>query len=144
MLIYLVIFTSKIIENAVSTLRIIVVANGKKKIGAILQGVVGLTWIIVTGLVIVDINKDIFKVIVFALGSMVGSYLGSIIEEKIALGTIKLICVVKDTKENIIKDKLNKYQIITLNEKSNKYSILIIILKRKDTNKISKILIKIL
>ncbi len=140
MLIYLVIFTSKIIENAVSTLRIIVVANGKKKIGAILQGVVGLTWIIVTGLVIVDINKDIFKVIVFALGSMVGSYLGSIIEEKIALGTIKLICVVKDTKENIIKDKLNKYQIITLNEKSNKYSILIIILKRKDTNKISKII----
>ena len=114
MLIYFVIFTSKIIENAVSTLRIIVVANGKKKIGAILQGVVGLTWIIVTGLVIVDINKDVFKVIAFALGSMVGSYLGSIIEEKIALGTIKLICVVKDTKENIIKDKLNKYQIITL------------------------------
>ena len=140
MLIYFVIFTSKIIENAVSTLRIIVVANGKKKIGAILQGVVGLTWIIVTGLVIVDINKDVFKVIAFALGSMVGSYLGSIIEEKIALGTIKLICVVKDTKENIIKDKLNKYQIITLNEKSNKYSILIIILKRKDTNKISKII----
>ena len=65
MWIYLAIFFSKIIENAVGTLRLIVVANGKKKLGALLQGIVALVWIFGTGIVIVDINKDIFKIVIF-------------------------------------------------------------------------------
>lgn len=82
MLIYIAIFFSKILENALSTLRLIVVSNGKKKLGALLQGIIALIWIFVTGVVIININKDIFKIIFFCLGSLVGSYLGSILEEK--------------------------------------------------------------
>ena len=37
MLLYFIIFISKIIENALSTLRMIVVSNGKKKLGAFLN-----------------------------------------------------------------------------------------------------------
>ena len=66
MLTYTLIFFSKIIENTLSTLRLIVVANGKKKLGALLQGIIALIWIFVTGIVIIDINKDILK-IVFSL-----------------------------------------------------------------------------
>lgn len=143
MLIYLAIFFSKIIENAIGTLRLIVVANGKKKLGAILQGVVALVWIFGTGIVIIDINKDVFKIIIFVIGSIVGSYMGSIIEEKIALGSNMLICVVKDKYEKFIKDKLNNYQITTLCEKDNNHSVLLIVLKRKEISKISKILKKI-
>lgn len=140
MLIYLMIFFSKIIENAIATLRLIVVANGKKKLGAILQGIVALTWILVTGLVIIDINKDFFKIVVFCIGSIVGSYLGSIIEEKIALGSNMLMCIVKEKFESTIKDRLSNYQVTTLAEKDNKYSILIIVLKRKEIFKISSII----
>ena len=140
MWIYIAIFFSKIIENAVGTLRLIVVANGKKKLGAFLQGIVALVWIFGTGIVIVDINKDIFKIVIFVIGSIVGSYLGSIIEEKIALGSNMLICVVKEKYEKIIKDELNNYQITTICEKNNYYSVLLIVLKRKEINKISKIL----
>lgn len=81
-MIYILIFISKVIENTLSTLRLILVSKGKKKIGALLQGIVALVWIFVTGIVIIDINKDIYKVIFFILGSMIGSYLGSSIEEK--------------------------------------------------------------
>lgn len=140
MLIYLAIFLSKIIENAVGTLRLIVVANGKKKLGAILQGIVALVWIFGTGIVIVDINKDIFKIVIFVIGSIVGSYLGSIIEEKIALGSNMLICVTKEENEKTIKEKLKTFQITTLCEKDNNYSVLLIVLKRKEISKISKIL----
>ena len=140
MFIYLAIFFSKIIENAVGTLRLIVVANGKKKLGALLQGIVALVWIFGTAIVIVDINKNVFKIIVFIVGSIVGSYLGSIIEEKIALGSNMLICITKENKENQIKLKLNKYKITTICEKDNNYSILLIVLKRKEISKISKIL----
>ena len=141
--VYLAIFLSKIIENAVGTLRLIVVANGKKKLGAILQGIVALVWIFGTGIVIIDINKDIFKIVIFVIGSIVGSYLGSIIEEKIALGSNMLICITKEKYEQIIKEKLNNYPITTICEKDNNYSVLLIVLKRKEINKINKILNKI-
>lgn len=143
MLIYMTIIFFKIIENTLSTLRLILVANGKKKLGAILNGIIALIWIFVTGIVIIDINKDIFKIIFFCIGSIIGSYLGSVIEEKIALGTNILMCVTKEKYENTIKKKLKNYQITTLCEKDNAHSILLILLKRKETNKISKIIKKI-
>ena len=138
MLIYFLIFISKIIENALSTLRLIVVASGKKKLGAILQGIVALVWIFVTGIVIVDINKDPIKIIIFCIGSIVGSYLGSLLEEIIGIGTNMLICVVKEIYEQNVKEKLINYQITTLCEKDKNYSILFIVMKRKETTKISK------
>ena len=143
MLIYLAIFICKIVENAVGTLRLIVVANGKKKLGALLQGIVALVWIFGTGIVIIDINKDIVKIIIFIIGSIVGSYLGSVIEERIALGSNMFICITKEKFENIIKEKLNTYKITSICEKDNKHSVLLIILKRKEINRISKILKKI-
>ena len=143
MLLYMAIFFSKIIENALSTLRLIVVANGKKKLGAILNGIVALVWIFVTGIVIIDVNKDLLKVVFFVIGSIVGSYLGSIIEEKIALGMNMLICITKEINEKKIKNKLNDYQITTICEKDNNYSVLLIVLKRKEILKITKILKRI-
>lgn len=140
MLIYLAIFLCKIIENAIATLRLILVSNGKKKLGAILQGIVALVWIFGTGIVIVNINKDLFKIVVFIIGSIIGSYLGSIIEEKIALGSNMLICITKEKFENIIKKELNDYKITTICEKNNNYSVLLIVLKRKEINKITNIL----
>ena len=83
-MIYLYIFISKILENTLATLRIIVVANGKKKLGALLQGMVATLWILVIGIIVTNINKDIFKIICFITGSIVGSYTGSVLEEKIA------------------------------------------------------------
>lgn len=138
MLTYTLIFFSKIIENTLSTLRLIVVANGKKKLGALLQGIIALIWIFVTGIVIIDINKDILKILFFCLGSIVGSYLGSLLEEKIALGNNMLICVVKEKYESVIKNKLSKYKITTISEKNKEYSILFILLKRKEINYVLK------
>ena len=131
--IYFFIFISKIIENTLSTLRIIVVANGRKKLGAILQGMVALVWIFVTGVVIVDINKDLFKVFVFCAGTVVGSYIGSILEEKVALGDNLLICLLicktnKNIKKYLIKNNLS------FNFNKNIYYIYI---KRNKVNKIS-------
>ena len=139
-MIYLLIFISKIIENMLSTLRLIVVSNGKKKLGAILNGIVALVWIFVTSIVIINVNKDPIKIIMFCIGSVFGSYLGSLIEEKIAMGTNMLICIVKEIFEESVKEKLKTYQITTLCEKDKSYSILFIVMKRKETKKISKLI----
>ena len=132
MILYFLIFFSKIIENTLSTLRIIVVANGKKKLGAILQGIVALVWIFVTGVVIVDVGKDPIKVVFFCFGTIIGSYLGSLIEEKIALGDNTLICILSNKNEKKLK-KIFKYNKLYLN---NKYSLLSINLKRSNKKEI--------
>lgn len=142
-MIYFLIFIFKIIENTLSTLRLIVVANGKKKIGAFLQIIISLVWIFSLSITIIDINKDILKIIFFVMGSGVGSYLGSIVEEKIAMGTNILICITKNMFESFLKDKLNNYKVTIISEKNNTCSILIILLKRKEIINISKIIKKI-
>lgn len=79
---YILIFLFKVIENTLSTLRIIAISNRKKLLGAILQGVVSIVWVISTSLVVINIQKDPLKILAFTLGALVGSYTGSIIEEK--------------------------------------------------------------
>ena len=137
-MIYLIIFFAKIIENALSTLRLIVVANGKKIIGAILQIFVTFVWVVIASMVIIDIKSDYFKVIAFILGSAIGSYLGSLIEEHIAMGTNLLICIVNpDLKNNIVNSlKLKNFKIINFNDSEK----LIILTKRKKRKEIIKII----
>ena len=142
-MIYLLIFISKIIENTLATLRLIVVSNGKKILGSILQGIIALIWVLSAGIVIVNINKNPIKILFFCLGSIVGSYLGSYIEEKIAIGTNMLICATNKKYELKIKEILYNYQILTISEKDKKTSILLILLKRKETIKVSKLIKKI-
>lgn len=132
MLIYFAIFISKIIENALATLRLIVVSNGKKKLGAVLQGLVALVWILVTGIVIVDVNKNVFKIIAFCLGSVTGSYLGSLLEEKIALGYNMTIAVINNDCFEKVFNMLSSYKITIIN-KNNDQTTIMILCKRKKT-----------
>lgn len=90
---YLLIFFSKLIENALATLRMILVASGKKLLGSILQFICSLIWVISTMVVIQDLNNDIIKIFVFAFGCLAGSYIGSFLEEKLALGNNMIICI---------------------------------------------------
>lgn len=131
----LIIFFLKIIENMINTLRIILISNNKKILGAILLGITSLLWIITTSNVI--INNNILNIVAFILGSIIGSYLGSLLEEKIALGS-SLITVITDKKyTKIFKQKLNiNFKIIS----DNKEDMLIIITKRKNRNNLVKII----
>lgn len=140
MFIYLAIFISKIFENTLATLRIILVSNGKKKLGAILQGLITLLWIIITSIVIIDLNKNILKIVFFCIGSMIGSYLGSYIEEKIALGYNTILAIIDNKYLDIINKKINNYHIIN---QGNSYTTIMIITKRKKTYDINNIIYKI-
>lgn len=142
--IYLIIFISKITENALSTLRIILIANGKKILGAILQGLIALVWTFSTGLVVINVLEDPIKIIAFTLGSLIGSYIGSIIEEKLALGTNMITTVIKKELSNKIMTTLKKqgYEVIILNGKNqDKFKdILIIMVERKKRKEIIKLI----
>ena len=142
-LLYLFIFVCKIIENMIATLRIIIINNNKKILGALLQFANTMIWLLGTSLVIVNINEDVFKIIVFALGSAVGSYLGSKIEEKLALGTNLIICISKYNLSDEIRK--NDYAITTIKGEgiSNKIFTHLIITPRYKVSNLIYIIKKI-
>lgn len=133
-MLYLAIFILKILENALGTLRLIIVSNGKKLEGAILNFILAITWIISTSLVVID--NDIYKILVFAFGSFIGSYVGSLLEEKIALGNNMLFVISK--KYNQIKNNLDNLKFD--NYVINKDMLIIMVSRKKRKELIDKIL----
>ena len=137
---YTIIFCSKVIENALATLRLIVVANGKKWLGAILQFAIALVWVIATGMVVINITKDPFKILAFALGSFVGSFVGSLIEEKMALGNNMLLAIVDSHLSDIIvaklKEKPYSVSVIDGTGKEKNKSLLFIMATRKNQKEV--------
>lgn len=143
MLTYLLIFILKLIENTLSTLRIILVSSGKKLLGSILQFIYSLIWVISTMVVIKDLNKDVLKIFIFALGCLAGSYIGSILEEKLALGNNMVICITSLDIMNQIRAKgfaLTSTKGTGINEIKN---ILFITISRKKRQALIKILRKL-
>ena len=128
-MIYLFIFICKILENSIGTLRLIIVSNGKKLEGAILNFILSLIWIISTSLVV--LNNNIYKILIFAIGSLIGSYVGSLLEEKIALGNNMLFVVSKTYK------KISKLEDTYL---INQASLMIMVKRKKRKEIIDKIL----
>ncbi len=127
-MIYIFIFTSKIIENTLATLRIIVLSNHKKHLAALLNLIMSIAWLISTGLAVTNLKEDPFKIIVFALGCFVGSYLGTYFENKLAIGDNILFII---SQENIIEtlknydfNKLNNTTYLTLIKRSRRKEIL--------------------
>lgn len=145
MLTYFIIFISKIIENTLSTLRLIVVAKGKKIFGAILQFIIAFVWVITTGIVVVNIKDDPLKVVFFALGSLIGSYLGSFIEEKIALGEDMLTVITNDNSSDEIIEKLSSYNypVYKLKSENKNTFILLVMSHKKNRSTIINIIKKI-
>lgn len=140
MILYLSILLLKVVENTLATLRLIIVANGKKKIGSVLQGLVTISWIYSAKFTIVNLDKDLLKIFFFVVGSIIGSYLGSRLEERIALGSNSLMCIVNTKYESNIIKNLNNYKITRLSCMDKDYSILLIVTKRKFINNICKII----
>ena len=144
MLLYITIFISKIIENSLGTLRLIVVASGKKNLGAILQFIITLVWIIVTGTVVQNISKDPLTILFFAFGSYIGSYSGSLIEEKLAMGSNLLMAIINNYSATIICNELTKkgVGITSFNGEGtfNKKKILLIFVSRKKQSEVTHII----
>ena len=107
-MLYFLIFLAKTIETTLCTFRLIVVANGKKLFGAILNAIISIIWIFTAGIVIVKV-KDIFRVFAFSFGCFFGSYLGSALEEKLAMGSNLLMAITTDPKGDNIMKTLNDH-----------------------------------
>lgn len=143
MIYYVAIFLAKILEVSLMTVRTVLITRGEKLFGSIIGFVEVVIWLYIVSVVLVGIKDDPIRMIVYALGFACGNYLGSFLEDKLALGILTI---------NIIASKENGEKIATiLREKnigvtgisaegiSETKKMLIIHAKRKRKNEIIKL-----
>ena len=135
---YILIFILKIFENSVNTLRLLYTSSNQKLLSSLLQMLCSLLFITTTSLVVINCN-DFLIIIVFSLGCTIGSYIGSLIEEKIALGNNIIICI---TELNIMNEIRNNGYKLTSTKGTGLdiKNIIFIITSRKKKRKLVKLL----
>jgi uncharacterized protein YebE (UPF0316 family) len=93
---YLFITFLKIIEVSISTVRIVLITKGERKIGSFIAFFEVSLWVVVVSTVLNGIADDPFKIIAYALGFAIGNYLGSVVEEKIGIGLSEVTVIVRE------------------------------------------------
>lgn len=85
-MISLIIVIAKIIEVTVGTLRIVMITKGERKMGSIFAFVEVVLWCILAGSVLSSITEAPLRTVAYSIGFAIGNYVGSYLEEKIAIG----------------------------------------------------------
>ncbi|MBI9009903.1 MAG: DUF2179 domain-containing protein [Tenericutes bacterium] len=88
------IFVAKVIEVAISTLRIIYINKGFRTLGTILSLVEIFLWVFIASRVIVGVAEAPLKGIIYGIGFSAGIYVGSILETKLAVGKIYVQAII--------------------------------------------------
>lgn len=108
-LLYILIFALKYIEVAISTFRIVIVTKGERAKGSVIAFFEVVIWVFVAGIVLVDILEDPIKIIIYAAAFAIGNYSGSLLEERLALGTINMQAIVDRKNGVLLAQKIRDY-----------------------------------
>lgn len=90
----LMIFSAKIIEVTIGTMRVILITKGYRKPGTVLAIFEILLWVFIASRVIMGIVDYPMKGIVYSIGFAFGVYIGSLLETRLAVGKILIYVIV--------------------------------------------------
>lgn len=113
----LIIFGARILDVSLGTTRIILVSKGRKGQAAILGFFEVIIWLLVAAQVITKVDNVVY-IIAYAAGFSAGSYIGIMIEDKLAIGQIALRLIIKkDPTEFIDKLRENRFGVTVVEAK---------------------------
>jgi len=144
-LLYFLIFIAKVIEVTIAVFRTVLITKGERKVATLVAFFEVILWVIITAAVLDNIIADPFKVLFYSAGFAVGQYLGSWLEDKVGLGSIKMEIIIPFECGDALADHLrdNGYavtELIAEGKQKTRKKILILYLNRKDHKKITKII----
>jgi len=134
--VYCFIFFGKILEVAVGTSRMVLITKGERIKGSIIAFFEIILWLTITGSVVMSLQDDPLKLVVFACAYAAGNFLGSWLEDKLAFGlsTIEVIapcgaCV--DDMLHSLRDHGFAVTVVDGDGKDGKRKLLMMHLRRK-------------
>lgn len=131
---YFLIFFSRVADVSLGTLRIIYLTRGRSKLAAAIGFVEVLIYIVALAAVMQHLDHPI-NVLIYALGFSVGNYVGSWVEEKVAVGFVNVQVILKQACTDY-EDNLREmgYGVTAVDcfGKEGPHRILYILMKRRD------------
>lgn len=101
---YGLILVGKIIEVTISTLRIVLISKGERKVGALLAFFEIMLWLAIVSKVLSNISEDPISALIYAFGFVIGNYVGSMLEDKIGIGTAQVQVIMANEKVSEVLD----------------------------------------
>lgn len=136
------IFLARIIDVTIGTFRIVMVAKGKKYIAPLLGFIEVVIWIVAIGKIMENLDNWV-NIIFYAAGFATGNYIGLFIEEKVALGVVKIQVITAKAADDLIAKLKSAGYGITHHEAigaTGKVSILYSIVNRTDVDQVIEII----
>lgn len=133
---------AKIIEISVQSLKTVLMVKGQRVYASLLGFLEVLIWGLVISAVITTLGDDMWLLLFYCVGYSAGLYLGSKLEEKLALGTVsvQIIANPKHTETicKYLKEHGNGYTIFNGHGAQTEANLIIIVVQRKQAKKLLK------
>jgi uncharacterized protein YebE (UPF0316 family) len=98
----LLIFLFRIVDQSIGTLRLIFAAKGLKKLAPFFAFFESFIWLVAIGQIMKHLD-NIYCYLAFAGGYAAGNYFGIILEEKLSIGTVVIRVIPKKDTTDLIK-----------------------------------------
>lgn len=98
----LFVFTARITDVSIGTMRTILLVKGQRKIASVLGFFEVMIYLIVLGKVVGNINKPVL-IIAYCLGYAAGNIIGSKIEERLSIGRLVAHVIVKEMPDEMVQ-----------------------------------------
>ena len=132
----LLIAGAKVLEISIQSVKPVCMVKGQKAVAAALGFIECMVWGLVVSSVITTLSDNFMLLFAYCLGYAFGLYLGSIIENKIALGTSSIQIMVNneyiDDVGSYLKDKGHGFTILEGKGSKTDMFVVIIVLPRKE------------
>ena len=138
----LIVCAAKIVEITIQSLKTCVMVKGQRLKAAGLGFVECTIWGLVISTIIGTLGDNIFLLLFYCVGYATGLFLGSTIENKIALGTSNLELIASDESTKKITEYLKAndrgYTVFEGHGSKDKMNMIFIVLPRKETPSVLK------
>lgn len=143
-LLYIGILLAKIVEVSIGTTRIVLITRGERGLGALLGFFEVIIWVVLVSTVLSNITEDPVKVVVYALGFALGNYVGSIVEQRLGIGTVRIEAILLEMHGEEVAQKIRDkgYAVTVIEGKGMNHNrkVLIMNIKRKDYQSVVKMI----
>lgn len=138
------IFLSRILDVTIGTMRIVMVSKGQKFLAPFLGFFEVLIWLIAISKIFENLDNW-FCYFSYAAGFATGNYIGLLLEEKLAVGIVKIQIITRKRAISLIENLSDAGYGITHHEakgSTENVSIIYSIIKRTEIHKVEKIVQK--
>lgn len=140
MLTYIFILVAKTIEVSMATTRIVLITRGERLFGAILGFFEVILWVVLVSTVLTNVTEDPIKVVVYALGFAIGNYVGSMFEQRLGIGNVRIEVIVMDHHGDELVEKIRSHgfgvTVIEAKGMQSNRQVLLMNIKRKNYGKV--------